>query len=325
MQANQLLNQKEPFKARPLIEQAEALWPEEQHIHFYEGVCYQDMGDFPRAIGKFQQVYQADPTLVESLVDIGTCYQLMGNYEDAKKYFKQYLKAAPDADDAAEIQGLLKALTKQESKQIQTDPTSEDYLTAVLKNGRLERWQRERLPIKVFISNGTDDQGRPVNGFHPQYNEMLLSSLNTWVKASNYRLAYVLVNDVRLADLVCTWTDQVGFLRDQGTSVEQGNARVVSRPMPNGEQAIMQAHVVILLVSPASGNFISEEDVKKTCLHEIGHALGFAGHSTNNHDVMFYSESPAVWAALTHRDSNTMARLYGDYPPFVWNYPLSQR
>lgn len=318
VQANQLLKEKQPFKARTLIAKAESLWPEEPHVHFYEGVCYQQMGDFPHAISQYQLVMNADNSLSECLADMGTCYQLMGDYNQAIDCFNQYLKTDPRADDAQQIKNMIGALRTQAGKQAQADPGSEDYLDAVLSHGRIERWPLARLPIRVFISNGTDQHGNPVSGFQEQYNELLLGALNTWVKASNYRLAYVLVDDVKNADLICTWTDQVGFSRDAEASVEQGNTRVLTRPTPDGVATILKVNLVILLVNPTSGKYISAEDVKKTCLHELGHALGFAGHSTNNHDVMFYAESPAVWAALTHRDENTMARLYGDYPAFSW-------
>src|SRR6202022_1923588 len=59
---------------------------------------------------------------------------------------------------------------------------------------------------------------------------------------------------------------------------------------------------------------IADDVMKKACLHETGHALGFAGHSTNNKDVMFFSDSPTVWDSLTKRDRATMAHLYQNYP-----------
>ena len=315
IQGTQLLKTKEPFKARTLMERAEQLWPEEAHVHFNLAACYQEMAEFPKAIAEYQQALRIDNSMVECLPDIGTCFQLMGDYNQATVYFQQYLQRNPKAEDAEQIAGMIKVMRKQATEQQSVDPQSMDYLSSVLYNGRIQRWQLARLPLKVFISNGTDELGHRVDGFRENFNQILLDSLDTWVKASSGRLAYVLVDDANKADLLCTWTDRIGFLRDKGANVEQGAARVHSRQISNGEEAIMQVNLIVLLINPSSHRQISDEEVKKTCLHELGHALGFSGHSTNNRDVMFYSESPSVWASLTRRDSNTMARLYGDYPP----------
>ncbi len=49
------------------------------------------------------------------------------------------------------------------------------------------------------------------------------------------------------------------------------------------------------------------------CLHEIGHALGLMGHSTNHSDVM-YSSMPLATnnRGLSERDKNTVKHLYSD-------------
>jgi predicted Zn-dependent protease len=321
IQGSQLLKTKQPFKARPFLEKAAQLWPDEAHVRFNLGTCYNEMGDFPRAISEYEEALKLDHTLTEALPQIATCYQLMGEYNEAIAFFKEYLHQHPHAADEGQVEGMIAALNRQAGKQIDSDPQSGDYLTSIYHNGRLERWQYNRLPLKVFISNGNDDQGTPVPGFHENYNDMLLEALDTWVKASNYRLAYMLVGDSRNADIIFTWTNRNDFLKNESTSVEQGAARMQTRAMLNtGDQTmIVQGRVIIDICNPNTGQSLNDEDVKKTLLHEIGHALGLSGHSNNNKDVMFYSESPTVWAALTKRDKNTIARLYGDYPVFSWS------
>jgi tetratricopeptide (TPR) repeat protein len=320
VQGSQLLKAKQPFKARPLMERAAALWPDEPHVHFNLGACYSEMGDFPRAIGEYQRAMTLDDSMAECLPDIATCYQLMNEYSQAEAYFTEYLRRRPHADDGQQVRGMISALHRQSNTQVDSDPLNSDYIGSVYRHGCLERWGRQRLPLRVFISNGTDDHGRGVTGFNENFNEILLNALDTWVKASNYRLAYTLVDDARSADIICTWTDKKDFLRDEATMVEQGAARLASAPVPGttDRKEILQARVIILVRSPASGKVISDEEMKKTCLHELGHAFGLSGHSNNNTDIMFFSESPTVWAALTKRDKNTISRLYGDYPVFSW-------
>ena len=56
---------------------------------------------------------------------------------------------------------------------------------------------------------------------------------------------------------------------------------------------------------------VTENFLKQTCLHEIGHALGFGGHTNNPADVMFFTvrfidKEPQ----LGLRDSRSIQMLY---------------
>lgn len=313
VEGQELLKANKPFRARPLLEQAVSMWSE-PHLHFTLAICYTEIGEFNKAISEYQAAVQLDPHMYDCYNNIASCYQLQGNQEEAIKWFRTYIHRAPKGPEADRVKGMIGALEKAESKQVLSDPNSSDYLQSIMPQGKLERWQRPRIPLKVFISNGTDEQGNPVVGFRNYYNMMVLEALDTWVRASENKLAYVLVPTASTADIICSWTNRRDFLAQQGNSAEQGVARVASRPLRNGnENEIVQVRVIILIVDPTGQKNISDEDMKKTCLHELGHALGFSGHSTNNKDVMFYSESPTVWASLTKRDKATMARLYYDY------------
>ena len=315
IQASHLQKEKKPFQARPLLERAAVMWPQSPHIHFNLGVCYMDTGNFQQSINEYETALRLDPHLSEAFANIASCYQLMGQPREAIGWFQNYLRKNPHAPDADQVQGMIAALDRQALGQVDSNPMDADYLQSIASEGRLQRWQSARLPIKIFISDGRDQTGAPVHGFRQYYNEMLLDAFNTWVKASNNRLAYVLVDNAHVADIVCTWTDRKDFLKERGTKVEQGVARVASRSLPNSsEDSIEHVNVIILIMDSEGRAVIADDVMKKACLHETGHALGFAGHSTNNKDVMFFSDSPTVWDSLTKRDRTTMARLYQNYP-----------
>lgn len=314
IQGNQLLKAKKAFAARPLLEKAAAMWPTSPHGQFSLGLCYSEIGDFQKAIDCYKRAYSLDHRFTEVLPNIGSCYQLMNQPAGAIPWFEEYLRKEPHASDAPQVQGMVAALKRQANQQIDSAPENTDYVASVCPNGKLQRWQRAKLPIRVFISNGCDEQGRRVPGFRDYYNEILVDSFETWSKASGYRLGYTIVEDANNADIVCTWTNRPDFLKEMGTAVEQGAARIASRPMTENEEEIARVRVVILICDVQGKQNISDVTMRKTCLHEIGHALGLAGHSSNNRDIMFFSESPTVWDSLTKRDKATMARLYGDYP-----------
>lgn len=315
VQGTQLLRERKLLQARQVMEHARSLWPESAYIHYNLGCCYVERGEFDLAVGEFQNTLNIDPRMTEAIGNIATCYQSLGRIPEAIQWFRQYLKINPHAPDADQVKGMISALERQAAKQIYTDPGQSDYLDSLMPRGKPQRWHRDRLPLKLFIANGCDLNGRPARGFKEYFNMIFLESLDTWMKASGYRLAYTVVTDHRDADITCTWTTDKGFLADKGSQVEQGVAKVDSVDYRNSpDQEIKHCDVIILITAPDGKGIISDEDVKKTCLHEIGHALGFAGHSNNNKDIMFFSEAPSVWPALTKRDKATIVKLYEDYP-----------
>lgn len=315
VEGNRLLKLKKPVQARPLIEKAAAMWPESAHVHYNLACCYEEMGNFQKAISEYEATLKIDPSMTDCIPNIASCYQLLNRPQDAINLFENYLKKRPNATDAEEIKGMVAALKRQSRVQIDSDPQSGDYLQSLMPKGCPQRWQRTRLPLKVFFANGRNEQGQPVRGFQESYNLILLDAFNTWMKASENRLAYVVCTDPFKADIVCSWTDRKDFLSDGGSKVEQGVAKVASllRPGAN-EEEIGHVRVIILVLDMKGVNSISDQEMKKACLHEVGHALGLAGHSSNNRDIMFFSDSPTVWASLTKRDKATIAKLYGDYP-----------
>lgn len=48
---------------------------------------------------------------------------------------------------------------------------------------------------------------------------------------------------------------------------------------------------------------------KNTFLHELGHAFGWAGHSSSNSDVMYYSNTTV--SSLTLRDKRHLCQVFG--------------
>ena len=68
------------------------------------------------------------------------------------------------------------------------------------------------------------------------------------------------------------------------------------------------------LASRLPNREMSDDEIKKTFLHEVGHAFGLAGHSQLRDDIMFARVSAGQPAHLSNRDRSTICRLYRDYP-----------
>ncbi len=190
-------------------------------------------------------------------------------------------------------------------QQEQAGQVADDYLSSAASGGRYYRWGK--MPIRIYIAPGA---GTP--GYQKSYTQALIDACSKWAQASENRVVFAFANDPSQADIVCTWTGDPNKIGDGGKSVEGGLTKLTAQAQPNGDIWISKAKVTIL--TNRSGKPLSADDMKKVCLHEIGHALGINGHSLNNRDVMFFSESPSVWPSLTMRDKATIRNLYINYP-----------
>jgi tetratricopeptide (TPR) repeat protein len=317
VQGTQMLKAKKPFQAKKPLQKAAQLWPQSAPIHYNLGFCYHDCGEYSAAVKEFQAAFQLDPEMSDCIINIANCFQMQGKAKEAVGWFELYLKQKPAGTETQEIRGMIRSLRRYQLEQVETDPQSSDYFEAVTENWKPRRWPLNKLPLKVYISNGRAEDGHFVQGFREEFNVLLLESLNAWMKATVNRLSYRLVTDASQADIWCTWTNDPAFLHEAGNKVEQGAAHITSSLLPDGTRLIQSVHVVILVLARETKKPLTTDEMRMTCLHELGHALGLAGHSTNNRDVMFFSEAPSVWPALTKRDKQTLFRIYQDYPQRV--------
>ena len=310
-----LLKSKKPFQAKKVLQQAAGLWSQSAPIHYNLGFCLHECGEYAPAIHEFQTALQLDPGMSDCVVNIANCYQMQGRAREAVDWFEAYLKRHPRNADSEEIRGMIRSLKKYETEQVFSNPASPDYYEGITENGKPQRWRLSGRPVRIFLANGNNEAGQPVPGFREEFNFLLVSALDDWMKATQNRLSYKWVTDASQADIWCTWTNDPAFLHEAGNKVEQGAAHVSAAVLPGGSKLIENVHVVILVITRETKKPLSTDEMRMTCLHELGHALGLAGHSTNNRDVMFFSEAPSVWPALTKRDKATLLRLYQDYPP----------
>lgn len=63
------------------------------------GVCYEDKGQYKKAIEYYKKVLKDYPDFFradEAMFSIGRCYDVMGDFDNAIKYYEQVLKKYPD-------------------------------------------------------------------------------------------------------------------------------------------------------------------------------------------------------------------------------------
>lgn len=312
LQATQELRGSKPQNAIAMLERAVVLWPKSALLHHNLGYARAQVGDYAKAKGEFEYALKLDPSMTDCMINIASCYESMGQISEAIKWFDMYLRQNPKANDAHQVRGIMAALKQHQDKNVKIDPNALDYFADILTRGKTQQWPKESLPLKVFI-----DTGNGIIGYRQSFRKDLITALDAWVFSSEKRLGYVLVADKIKANLICSWTSNVVDVKHGVASGEQGKARVSTREKSSGPLWITKADVILLTRSIDEDVPISDQEMLKACLHEIGHALGLAGHSSDNQDVMFFAQAPSVSSSPTARDKATLLRLYAGYPKLV--------
>src|SRR5205807_3048362 len=107
------------------------------------------------------------------------------------------------------------------------------------------------------------------------YSEFISEAFDSWTAATGDRLAWTRTNDRDRADIVCYWSDKPQFI---GTSEDAGQTDFSARRAADGTNIISHVRIGILTKGP-DGKQLTALEVRRTCLHEIGHALGIKDHS----------------------------------------------
>lgn len=285
------------------LSQAVDLAPELSEAHHDLGLALAKLGRLPEAIEQLRTTLTMRDDMDSTWLTLGGLYQSTGQLDEALKTYREFLKRFPGNSEAPKIVNLVKGLENEKKKQLAATQsgisTADDYLADVTAQGML-RWPSERMPLRVYISPG---QG--VYAYKDDFERILRQAFDDWAHVSNSRVGFVFVNDPSKCDIECTWTSDA---RKFNNSAEAGETRVFTN------QAGIIRGTIKLLTIPLSPDLpLTENRMRVICLHEIGHVLGLAGHTTNPDDIMFYSSSVSDrFKSLSPRDGNTLMRLYSN-------------
>lgn len=290
------LRQNKPAEARDLLVEASKLAPTSAGIHCNLGLSQMQLANLDEAISEFHLSLKYVPTMAEAMVNLAECYRLQEKLDLSIEWYQKYLELRPND---VSVRQTLDTVIKHSKV-----PASEKFGSTYLREAvalEMNRWPKDKKTISVYF-----DRNTKVPGFRNEFIGILRDCLTEWSDALSGRIRFVESPLERNADLVCRWIYQPKLGKDDLLLNERGNANLTAY---RGE--ISHATIKLLTAPSLIGSDVSEDVIRKTCLHEVGHALGIRGHSPNNTDVMFYLvESPTVQTHLTDRDKQTISRLY---------------
>lgn len=298
----ELLKKNRAYEARACLEKAAYMAPRSAGIHCNLGLAYQNSGNINKAIGEFETALKLSASMPEAILNLAGCYQSVGDHENAIRWYGKYLEENPKSSQAKQVEDIVEALKKSLGK-VESDPHGPDYYSSISKEG-VYRWAAERMPLRIYIEPGHD-----VQGYSERFDDVLMDAFHEWCKAAGNHISVARVPSQNGADVFCSWTSNPQEVTVSGTQGERGSARIIAKG-----NNILRATLKILTKPFLEDGNLSDDDLKKACLHEVGHVLGLQGHSNNNHDVMFFTvDTSTVWPVLTKRDKATMARLYAQF------------
>jgi len=301
---NLLVGSDKPEKALELLTQAEQLAPELPEVQSNLGMALAKMGRTDEAIVHVEKAVALNPDLPAAEMTLGSLYQSVGRTQDAIRVFKDFQQRHPTSEHINKIRGLLTMLESESKLQAKYPDGSgavpDNYFSSIGLSGSVTKWTQDHMPLKVYLA---PTQG--VVGYKPGYMDGVKSSFQEWADASGGKVSFVYVTDKDKNDISFVFSNDIKAVSNPA---EGGEAKVY--PGPKG---IVKSTIVVLTLDPSPAQQMSEGLMRWICLHEIGHALGLMGHSSQHNDVM-YSSMPlaTIDRGLSERDKNTLKYLYSD-------------
>jgi outer membrane protein assembly factor BamD (BamD/ComL family) len=295
-----LSNAKNYSEAMPKFQEACRQAPGFAEAHAMYGLCLLKLLRAKESIDESAKAYAIDPKLDFVLVNLGSANQMIGHIEEAEMYLQKYLDLYPKGEFAGKATSMIATLQKEIKlrKIVESSKGKDNYLSEATAPGKA-CWDQLRMPIPVFIQSGDG-----VKGYQAEYLGILKDAFNQWCTGSGGRIKISFVDKADPLGINCSFIDNPSELVNP---MEGGQALISIR---DADGVIQKGQIKLLTTNSSFGTGHEKEVLLNICLHEVGHALGIRGHSSQAGDVMFGFMSSPPNLTLSDRDEKTIQQLY---------------
>jgi tetratricopeptide (TPR) repeat protein len=314
-EAAKLSADQEYAAAAEKLKRAVELEPTSIDAHRALGKVLVERNDYEGAAAQYNCVLALAPDDAETWASLGACYHTLGKLNEGIACFAKALEIDQYISNNKIVRDMLPIMERSATDPgLGTSPcknSPDDYLADATRF-RIARWASDRMPIKVFIKDGTG-----VPGYKPEYADLLKQGFSKWADASGNKLKFSYVNDEAGADIACSWTNDPTHV----IAKCEGGQSLLS----TDSQGLNKVDLRLATTAKLGGTEFSFPDdaEQRAELHLVGHALGLIGHSQNPEDIMALdSGSSPAQTILSPRDMNSLERLYGLDDAIVAQYPL---
>lgn len=276
-------------------------------IHGNLCFAYRKVRNYPRAVSEGKKALSFDPNDASVIYNVAIAYMDMAKFDDSISYLQRYLTLETDGNQRANAQQLISELAQDKKKQNSPNNKLPDYLDILKKNDHLFTWSNQQMPIKIYMSAGTNTPG-----YKPVFRNYVLKAMDTWCEASGKKINYKVTKDKSKADIIVTWTPNA---LDASSELRVVAGLTTPEVIDNN----FRSTLVELRTTDAfiPGAYVKDGEMAAVTMHEIGHALGL-DHSNSIYDLMYFRSNGLQNGLPTKRDRLTLAKLYAAHPAITF-------
>jgi len=164
------------------------------------------------------------------------------------------------------------------------------------------KWDLTRMPLGFFIDKCNNEK------FLNEFTGAVEGCFQLWAKACDDVISFHKINNPEQADIILNWSDTV----TTGRNFEAGHNN-----LKIANNKIEKAEITIIIFPEIDKNASPEtriERVRRTALHELGHALGL-NHSDSPKDIMFHRG--ITNNKISVNDIKRLIELYSSKAPII--------
>lgn len=171
------------------------------------------------------------------------------------------------------------------------------YLSNCFNKGKLSRWDNSVMPLKVYIGkfNWYKSKGNSQDEF--KYTQMIIDGFNTWEMLSGGIVSFERTMNLYDSNINIDWKRVDRKSLGSCTFNFDKLGRYYSAELSIGLSDGILHH-----------QYMDENEVYHTILHEIGHSIGL-GHSKSKGDIMYVPHEYGV-VNISENDLETLKWLY---------------